>query len=215
MIPTRPGSIFAMNGLPAVTGPLADLVARGFARVDGPAGAPPVDITTLPAAGVKYVVVSHLHLDHSGGMFMFPKAKFLIMANELRYAYWPDPDRRWAFIFDDFVPTRAFDWLELDGDFDLFDDGSLHLLKTPGHTPGESSLYVRLPNRKIVLCGDTTHLRAALEAEATMPLDTDPVQATLSIKRLKAIRDMHEATIWISHDPDDWAELPHAPTAIE
>ena len=96
-------------------------------------------------------------------------------------------------------PTRAFKWLELDGDFDLFDDGSLHLLKTPGHTPGESSLYVRLPNRKIVLCGDTTHLRAALEAEATMPLDTDPVQATLSIKRLKAIRDMHEATIWITN----------------
>ncbi len=164
---------------------------------------------------VKYVVVSHLHLDHSGGMFMFPKAKFLIMENELRYAYWPDPDRRWAFIFNDFVPTRAFNWLELDSDFDLFGDGSLHLLKTPGHTPGESSLFVRLPNRKIVLCGDTTHLRAALEAEATMPLDTDPLQATRSIQRLKAIRDMHEATIWISHDPEDWAELPHAPTAIE
>ena len=57
--------------------------------------------------------------------------------------------------------------------------------------------------------------RAALEAEATMPLDTDPIQAARSIQRLKAIRDIHEATIWISHDPEDWAELPHAPTAIE
>jgi copper transport outer membrane protein MctB len=44
--------------LATATGPLADLVARGFARVDGPAGAPPVDITTLPADGVRYVVVS-------------------------------------------------------------------------------------------------------------------------------------------------------------
>jgi len=58
-------------------------------------------------------------------------------------------------------------------------------------------------------------VRAALEAEATMPLDTDPIQAARSIQRLKAIRDMHEATIWISHDPEDWAELPHAPTPIE
>jgi len=41
---------------------------------------------------VKYVVISHLHLDHTGYMHAFPNAKFLIMANELRYAYWPDPD---------------------------------------------------------------------------------------------------------------------------
>lgn len=164
---------------------------------------------------VKYVVISHLHLDHSGCMYMFPNAKFLIMANELRYAYWPDPDRRWAFILNDILPTRQFKWIELDSDFDLFDDGSLRLLKTPGHTPGESSLFVRLPNSKFLLVGDTTHLRAALENEATMPFDTDPVQASLSLQRIKAIRDMHEAKIWISHDPEDWKEFPHAPKAID
>jgi glyoxylase-like metal-dependent hydrolase (beta-lactamase superfamily II) len=164
---------------------------------------------------IKYVVISHLHLDHTGYMHAFPKAKFLIMANELRYAYWPDPDRRAAFIFDDIVPTRNFDWIELDSDLDMFDDGSLTMLKTPGHTPGECSLYVRLPNRKILLVGDTIHLRAQLDTGATMPLDTDPTQAALSIQRVKALRDLHEATVWISHDPEDWTELPHAPTSIE
>jgi glyoxylase-like metal-dependent hydrolase (beta-lactamase superfamily II) len=164
---------------------------------------------------VKYVVISHLHLDHTGYMHAFPNAKFLIMANELRYAYWPDPDRRAVFILDDILPTRNFNWLELDSDFDLFDDGSLVMLKTPGHTPGECSLYVRLANRKILLVGDTIHLRAQIETGATMPLDTDPAQAALSIQRVKAIRDMHEATVWITHDPEDWVELPHAPTAIE
>ncbi len=164
---------------------------------------------------VKYVVISHLHLDHTGYMHAFPNAKFLIMANELRYAYWPDPDRRGVFIFDDIVPTRNFNWIELDSDLDMFDDGSLTMLKTPGHTPGECSLYVRLPNRKILLVGDTIHLRAQIETGATMPLDTDPTQAALSIQRVKALRDLHEATVWISHDPEDWAELPHAPTPIE
>jgi N-acyl homoserine lactone hydrolase len=164
---------------------------------------------------VKYVVLSHLHLDHSGCMYMFPNAKFLVMANELRYAYWPDPDRRPFFVVEDLLPARKFRWIELDRDFDLFDDGSLQMLWTPGHTPGESSLFVRLPNRKILLAGDTAHLRAAVESEATMLIDCDPVQATLSLKRIKAIRDMHEATLWISHDPDDWKEMPHAPTAIE
>jgi N-acyl homoserine lactone hydrolase len=164
---------------------------------------------------IKYVVVSHLHLDHSGGLYMFPNAKFIIGRDELRYAYWPDPDRQWAFILEDLLPTRKFKWIELDTDFDLFDDGSLHFLKTPGHTPGECSLFVRLPNRKILLIGDTTHLREALENEATMPIDYDPAEATLSLKRIKAIRDLQDATVWISHDPEDWAEFPHAPKAIE
>ena len=45
-------------------------------------------------ADVKYVILSHAHLDHAGGMTHFPKAKFIAGKNEIRYAYWPEPDRR-------------------------------------------------------------------------------------------------------------------------
>jgi glyoxylase-like metal-dependent hydrolase (beta-lactamase superfamily II) len=158
---------------------------------------------------VKYVILSHSHLDHSGGLTYFPKAKFLVGAKELQYAYWPDPDRRWVFILDDFVPTRRYDWLELDRDFDLFGDGALQFLYTPGHTPGECSLLVNFPNRTYLLTGDTVHLRAAIDQEATMPLDTDPIASVKSIKIIKAIRDMQGATVWITHDPEDWKEHPH------
>ncbi|HVA68811.1 MAG TPA: N-acyl homoserine lactonase family protein [Candidatus Binataceae bacterium] len=158
---------------------------------------------------VKYVILSHSHLDHSGGLTHFPNATFLVGSNELRYAYWPDADRRWAFILNDFVPTRGYKWLELDNDFDLFGDGSMQFLLTPGHTPGECSLMVNLPNRTFLLTGDTVHLRAALDLEAGMPIDTDPIQSMKSIHRLKAIRDMQGATLWITHDPDDWKEHPH------
>lgn len=158
---------------------------------------------------VKYVVLSHSHLDHSGGLTYFPKAKFIVGAGELRYAYWPDMDRRWAFIFNDFAPTRGYDWLELGQDFDLFGDGSMQFLYTPGHTPGECSLLVNLPNQSFLLTGDTVHLRAAIDNEAGMPLDVDPGTASHSIRRVKAIRDMHGAKVWITHDPDDWKEHPH------
>lgn len=158
---------------------------------------------------IKYVVLSHAHLDHAGGLTYFPKAKFIVGANELRYAYWPDPDRRWAFIVDDYLPTRGYDWVELDHDLDLFGDGSLQFLYTPGHTPGECSLMVNLPNRKVLLTGDTVHLRAALDREAAMPIDVNQVQALLSLKRIKVIRDLQGATVWITHDPEDWAEHPH------
>ncbi len=158
---------------------------------------------------VKYVILSHAHLDHSGGLTYFPKAKFLVGANELRYAYWPDNDRRWAFILDDFLPTRGYDWLEPAQDFDLFGDGALQLLLTPGHTPGETTLVVNLPNRQIILPGDTVHLRAALDQQMTMGMDFNPVLSMQSIQRVKALRDMHGGTVWITHDPDDWKEHPH------
>ncbi len=158
---------------------------------------------------VKYVVLSHAHLDHAGGLALFPKAKFIVGAGELRYAYWPDPDRRGAFILEDYLPTRNFQWVELDRDLDLFGDGSVQFLFTPGHTPGESSLMVNLPNRRIILTGDTVHLRAQLAAEVTMPLSVDPISSVISLKRLKAMSELWDARIWISHDPEDWAEYPH------
>src|SRR5882724_8894643 len=148
-------------------------------------------------------------IDHAGGLTYFPNATFIVGAGELRYAYWPDPDRRWAFILNDYLPTRAYRWIELDRDLDLFGDGALQFLYTPGHTPGESTLLVNLSNRQILLPGDSVHLRAALEQEATMGLDTDPIASLKSLQRIKAIRDMHGATVWITHDPDDWKEHPH------
>ena len=70
-------------------------------------------------------------------------------------------------------------------------------------------MLVNLPNRKILLTGDTVHLRAALNQEATMGIDTDPIQSVKSIRRIKVLRDMHDATVWITHDPEDWKEHPH------
>ena len=160
-------------------------------------------------ADVRHILVTHLDLDHAGGLTHFPKAKFLAGKNEIRYAYWPEAEKRWAFILNDYIPTRGYDWLELDRDFDMFGDGSLQFLLTPGHTPGECSLLVNLPSRKILLTGDTVHVREAVGPEATMPLDTDPIQSVISIKRIKAIRDMYDATMWITHDPRDWKEYPH------
>src|SRR5260370_3575943 len=120
---------------------------------------------------VKYVVASHLHLDHSGGLALFPQAQFLIMKGELPYAYWPDRKARNGFILNDLLPTRAFDWKELTGDTDIFGDGSLTVLKTTGHTPRECSLLVRLKNESIVLTGATTHARPPLASLPTMHTD--------------------------------------------
>jgi len=164
---------------------------------------------------VNYVVMSHFHMDHTGGLFMFPHAKLLTMKGEMSYAMWPAPDRRSIFLIDDLLPTRNYQWLELDGDFDMFGDGALTMLHTPGHTPGSTSLIVRLPHQTIVLAGDAVHMRDALDTEHTMQVDTDPTQSVASIRRLKAMRDMQGLRIWVSHDPSDWAEMGPAPRVID
>ncbi len=158
---------------------------------------------------VKYVVVSHLHLDHSGGIRLFPNATFLVIKGELPYAYWPDRKARNGFIFNDLAPTRGFDWKELAGDTDIFGDGSLMMLKTAGHTPGECSLKVRLKHESIVLTGDTIHIRPQLETLAAMDSDYDIAEASASIRRLRDMRERGEARLWISHAPEDWVEYPH------
>lgn len=159
---------------------------------------------------VKFVVVSHLHLDHAGGLALFPNAQFVIMKGELPYAYWPDRRARGGFILGDLLPTRGFNWRELTEDTDLFGEGSVSILRTTGHTPGECSMVVRLKQSgPIALTGDTIHIRRQLDTLAAMAGDFDESEASRSIKRLKEMQDSKQARLWISHAPEDWANYPH------
>lgn len=168
-----------------------------------------------PPSRIGHVVMSHMHFDHTGAMHLFPDATFHAFEGDLRYAYWPDEQFRALFKFEDLAATRGFAWQEHRDDVDLFGDGSVVFFKTPGHTPGEGSLLVRLPNRSIILAGDTVHVREALEREAGMMFDVDPEEAIRGIRRLKQLARDYDASVWINHDPEDWAEYQKAPAAID
>src|ERR1700760_1033665 len=61
---------------------------------------------------VKYVVPSHPHFDHAGGLYLFPNATFIVGSNELCFAYHPDDGFRPYFQLGDLAPTRDFRWIE-------------------------------------------------------------------------------------------------------
>lgn len=198
----------------SVYGGLADLItltATADQRLDR-------QLRTLgyKLSDVTHVIASHGHFDHSGGLYLFPEAKFYAGAGELQNAYWPAKIGAGFYRQEDLDATRKFDWYQIPSiDLDLFGDGSLVILFTPGHSPGELSLLVRLPSRNFLLTGDTVHLRAALEQEIHFPVDSDTAAAVRSLQRLKLIRDSADATVWITHDPEDWADLRHAPYCYE
>ena len=105
---------------------------------------------------IDHVVISHLHMDHAGGIQFFPDAEFLVQKAELRAAFRPEPYERHAYVRSDF--DRPVNYNDIEGDYDLFGDEKLIIRYTPGHSQGHQSLEVNLDSgAKFVLCADACY----------------------------------------------------------
>ncbi|HEY6743559.1 MAG TPA: N-acyl homoserine lactonase family protein [Lapillicoccus sp.] len=159
-------------------------------------------------ADVTHVVYSHLHIDHAGGMEHFPDAVHVAQHDELRHAWWPDRWTARGYALADYLPGRGFDYLELGGDADLFDDGSLRVVRLPGHTPGSQGLVVDLPQRgRVAFVGDAAHLREQVTADVPQVSDWNAEAKLQSYQRLRGLQRAGVA-VFLSHDVDDFTALP-------
>ena len=102
---------------------------------------------------VKVVITSHSHLDHIGNIKLFPNAIHVIQKKELYQAWWPEKFQGGRRLRDGRFrrPRRDFNYLELDGDYDLFGDGTVMVLSTPGHTLGHQSVKVKLGSGQTII----------------------------------------------------------------
>jgi N-acyl homoserine lactone hydrolase len=159
---------------------------------------------------VKYVIYSHMHVDHAGNLEMFKNAVNVIQRDELRFAWWPEKFYAGFYNIKDYEKTRDYKFMELSGDFDLFGDGRIVILSTPGHTAGHQSLKVRLPKTgTLVLTGDAIYTP---ENEAGVPAGIAYQTATSmqSVERLKMFRDAEAGQLWFSHFMPQFEEHRHA-----
>lgn len=149
---------------------------------------------------VKIVITSHSHLDHIGNIEMFPDAIHVIQKKELYQAWWPEKFQRGgAHVMADYDEARDFNYFELDGDYDLFGDGSVVILSTPGHTLGHQSVKLRLPETgTVILTGDAIWMEENLEGYPA-GLNYSILDYTKSIDRLKMMRDIENAKLWFGH----------------
>jgi N-acyl homoserine lactone hydrolase len=89
----------------------------------------------------------------------------------------------------------------LEGDRDVFGDGSVVIISTPGHTPGHQSLLVRLPKTgTIVLSGDAVHFKANWDNRRVPPFNTDKDKTLASMQRIADIVAKENGQLWINHD---------------
>jgi N-acyl homoserine lactone hydrolase len=158
---------------------------------------------------IRYVVNSHFHFDHCGCNASFPQAMFLVQRAELAIAR-AERNRYNAKDWD-----LPLEYREIDGEHDVFGDGTVVLLPTPGHTPGHQSLWIRPGGgTQFVLTADACYTREHLE-KTILPSNTyDAARMTESMSRLRSLRDRQGVQLLYGHDAAQWQAMPHAPQPL-
>ena len=163
---------------------------------------------------IRYVVNSHLHHDHSGGNEAFASATFLVQRAELEAIRTPQVAKAVGYLPADCAMDVPFE--VIDGEHDIFGDGTLVLTPTAGHTPGHQSLRVTLASgQQIVLAGDACYLRETLAHMRLPKVVWDTQQALQSLARLQRLAQQPGTMFVPGHDPVAWADIRHAPAYYE
>jgi N-acyl homoserine lactone hydrolase len=158
---------------------------------------------------IKFVGISHFHADHTGQVDTLPGATLLIGKGD-----WDGitstppavganaaPFKHWAGGGGKVEPVAL--------DKDVFGDGSVLMLYTPGHTPGHHSLLVkRSQGGAVILSGDAAHFHENYETDGVPSFNADRAQTIASIDRIKKLAARLKATVVIQHDLRDVGKLP-------
>ncbi|WP_028535225.1 N-acyl homoserine lactonase family protein [Paludibacterium yongneupense] len=161
---------------------------------------------------VTHIVLSHLHLDHAGGIKSFPGARLVVQQREYDWAFSEANTQHGAYIQADLTGIAARQWLCIDGEFDLFGDGSVCAFPTPGHTPGHQSFLIRLASgKRFVLTGDACYTTENLEEDIPPGLVWDAETSRASMQAIRRIARENGAEVIVGHDPVAWGAWRHAP----
>lgn len=164
---------------------------------------------------VRYVLQSHLHLDHTGAVGRFPNATHVVQRQEFEYAFAPDWFAAAGYIRRDF-DRPGLEWQFLDGEdadyHDLYGDGAIQLIYTPGHAPGHQSFLITLPRSgRVLLTVDAAYTLDHWEERALPGFLTSAVDAVRSVRKLRAVAAKTKALVVTGHDPDAWPRFRQAP----
>ncbi len=168
----------------------------------------------LKTSDIKYVVVGHMHLDHGGNIGQFPNATLIVQDQELQAALMPDTGFSVYYIPGDFADIKNQNVLKLNGDFDLFGDGSFRVISAPGHTKGSQFAVARLPKTgSVIMTSDVVYLKENLDKNLIpgIPGVSNPIDAYKAYQRIRHIRDTENAKIFYGHDPEVFKATKQAP----
>ena len=166
---------------------------------------------------IKYLAISHYHFDHIGQANSFGKSTLLIGQGDWEVI---TSSRSLSGNLKPLIdPDLLSNWVEkkgqletVIGDKDIFGDGTVVMLNTPGHTPGHHVLLAKLSSYgNVILSGDMAHFRENYESDGVPIFNTDRAQTLASIARVKQLAKNLNAKVIIQHDLREVGLLPSFP----
>jgi N-acyl homoserine lactone hydrolase len=163
---------------------------------------------------VRWVVLSHFHTDHAGGLFHFPKSEIVTSRTDFECSrgfrgrargflpqHWPD----W------FAPTLIEHTSRPFGPFEqstvLTAAGDVHLLPTPGHTPGHLSVALEHGDTVFFFAADASYTQQFRLDGVADGITPDPATARATLARIQDLVGQRPTVYLPSHDPEAVARL--------
>lgn len=167
----------------------------------------------LTADDIKMVIYTHLHHDHCGAATSFPNALHVVQKAEYRFAMQLDNYAAFPYCKHDY-DDPDLNWRFAEGDWSILP--GIHLISTPGHTPGHQSIALwDVPDvGSLIITGDAVNCRENISADILGGIMYDARMASESVHRIVALAQATGASVMVSHDKDFYDGLPHAPEPL-
>jgi N-acyl homoserine lactone hydrolase len=206
-------------------GILMSVLFRGLRPADEPYESQLRTLGIEPAE-VQRVIMTHLHVDHTGGMRLLPNARFMCAREEWAAATGPRAMLS-GYVGHHLPREERMDLVDFGANgephgpfastIDLVGDGSIRLVSTAGHTPGHLSVLLTLGDgRRVLVVGDAAYTLRSIAEELLPVLTVGDDLYRRTLRELKAFSEQDpDAIVVPSHDPTAWHELRHVTESAE
>jgi N-acyl homoserine lactone hydrolase len=163
---------------------------------------------------INFIAFSHLHWDHTGNANDFPDSVWIMNKTELAAALTLPPPG--GVLPETWSVYKTAKTETIDGDYDVFGDGRVMILRAPGHTPGHQVLKLKLQKSgTVILSGDLYHLRVNRLFKRVPVYNVDRADTLASMSRIETIIKNTHARLIVQHDPRDFQALPKPPAYLD
>lgn len=172
-----------------------------------------LDLLGIEPKDIRYVILSHMHMDHTGYIGLFKDtAEFLVSRSEMMHACATvmnstnESSYGWYVREEVLCPVKKYHYI--DRDTEIFQ--GITLITLPGHTPGSLGCILELESGTKILTGDAVTCREIYDG-ALPGFMNDSAAFLESVRKVRDYQKKYEADIWFSHDPAQFEELDKIP----